>query len=158
MKVVSDTSPISYLILIGEAALIEKLFGRVLIPPAVMAELLHGAAPASVRREVAQRPQWLQVVHVSPATEDASLASLHPGEREAIQLADLIAADLVVVDERKARRAALARGHQVAGLVGLLLRGAECGFVDLEDALARLQATNFRLHPQLFELIRQRHS
>jgi predicted nucleic acid-binding protein len=156
VKVVSDTSPISYLILIGQTALVEKLFGRVLIPPAVMAELLHGGTPASVRQEVSQRPPWLEVVHVSPVAEDASLAGLHLGEREAIQLADLISADLVVVDERKARRAALARGHKVAGLVGLLLWGAQCGFVDLEDALARLQATSFRLHPHLLELIRQR--
>lgn len=156
MKVVSDTSPISYLILIGQGALVEKLFGRVLIPPAVMAELLHGAAPASVRHEISQRPPWLELVHISPAAEDASLAGLHPGEREAIQLAGLVSADLVIVDERKARRAVLTRGYKVAGLVGLLLRGAECGFVDLENALARLQATNFRLHPDLLELIRQR--
>ena len=39
--VVSDTSPINYLIRIGEIDLLPKLFGEVLIPPAVLQELQH---------------------------------------------------------------------------------------------------------------------
>ena len=49
MIAVADTSPVCYLILIGEIELPPKLFSRVLVPPAVVAELLHEDAPAAVR-------------------------------------------------------------------------------------------------------------
>jgi predicted nucleic acid-binding protein len=41
MIAVVDTSPICYLILIGEIDLLPKLFNQVLAPQAVLAELLH---------------------------------------------------------------------------------------------------------------------
>jgi predicted nucleic acid-binding protein len=43
--VVADTTPVNHLILIGQAAILGSLFGEVLIPEAVMAELRHPAAP-----------------------------------------------------------------------------------------------------------------
>jgi predicted nucleic acid-binding protein len=35
MIVVADTTPVNYLILIGEIDVLPKLYGRVVIPPAV---------------------------------------------------------------------------------------------------------------------------
>lgn len=35
VPVVCDTSPLSYLVLIGEADILESLFGEILIPPVV---------------------------------------------------------------------------------------------------------------------------
>ena len=49
MIVVADTTPINYLILIGETEVLPKLYGRVVIPPAVHEELTNSRAPASVR-------------------------------------------------------------------------------------------------------------
>lgn len=48
MIVVADTSPLNYLILIGEANLLYELYGRVLIPEAVFSELAHPIAPPAV--------------------------------------------------------------------------------------------------------------
>ena len=39
MIVIADTSPINYLILIGEIEVLSALYGRVLIPPSVREEL-----------------------------------------------------------------------------------------------------------------------
>jgi predicted nucleic acid-binding protein len=49
MLVVSDTSPITALLQIGQAGLLATLFGHVLIPPAVKHELLrfHASLPES---------------------------------------------------------------------------------------------------------------
>ncbi|HVT14666.1 MAG TPA: DUF3368 domain-containing protein [Thermoanaerobaculia bacterium] len=159
MKVVSDTSPILYLILIDEAALLGQLFQRIFIPPAVKAELLHPATPARVRREILQRPAWLdEVAHFAPSATVSLLSDLDPGERDAILLAESISADLLILDERKARRAALDRGHRVAGLLALLAQGAVRGLVDFDKALERLAATTFRLDPSLVDLVRARFS
>jgi predicted nucleic acid-binding protein len=62
----------------------------------------------------------------------------------------------VILDERKARRVALQRGHKVVGLFGLLVRGAESRLVDFDAAIGRLAATNFRLDPALIDLFRGR--
>ena len=44
MIAVADTSPICYLILIGEIDLLPKLYTEVLVPPAVVEELANGRA------------------------------------------------------------------------------------------------------------------
>jgi len=41
MIVVADTSPVNYLVLIDEIDLLPIIFGKVLIPEAVMEELQH---------------------------------------------------------------------------------------------------------------------
>lgn len=46
--VVSDTSPLHYLILIGRDSVLEKLYGQVIVPPAVLQELDHSAAPPAI--------------------------------------------------------------------------------------------------------------
>ena len=56
MIAVADTSPICYLILIGEVDLLPKLFSQVLVPEAVLAELLHEDAPSAVRSWASNPP------------------------------------------------------------------------------------------------------
>jgi predicted nucleic acid-binding protein len=50
MIVVSDTSPLNYLILIELHDLLPKLFDRILIPEAVHRELQSAAAPDPIKR------------------------------------------------------------------------------------------------------------
>lgn len=49
MIVVSDTSPLNYLVLIGADDVLPALFGQVLAPPAVLDEMQHAKAPAQVQ-------------------------------------------------------------------------------------------------------------
>jgi predicted nucleic acid-binding protein len=56
MIVVSDTSPINYLVLIELQDLLPELFQRVLIPDAVHRELQSAAAPDPIRRFLAEAP------------------------------------------------------------------------------------------------------
>jgi len=60
MIAVADTSPICYLILIGEIDLLPKLFSQVLVPEAVLAELLHKDAPPAVRSWASKQPSSWQ--------------------------------------------------------------------------------------------------
>jgi len=45
MIVVSDTSPLNYLVLIGADHVLPALFGQVVAPPAVLAELQRTKTP-----------------------------------------------------------------------------------------------------------------
>lgn len=85
MPVVSDTPTINYLILIGEERVLQHLFGQVVIPEAVRAELSATKAPRAVRQWCADPPEWLRVERVQ-VPPDSGLASLDLGEREAIAI------------------------------------------------------------------------
>lgn len=73
------------------------------------------------------------------------------GEREAISLGKELGADLMLIDDRKARRAAFERGLAVAGTINILESGSRRGLVDLAVAFDRLRATNFRIDPRLLD-------
>jgi predicted nucleic acid-binding protein len=152
MKVVSNTSPICYLLLIDQIHLLPNLFGEVFVPQAVRLELSDIAAPEEVRKWSTTPPIWLQVQTV-PSVVDLELNRLHQGEREAILLAQSIGADLMVLDEKAARQTAKARGFNITGLLGILDKGAAMGLVEVSEAVARLQKTNFRASPHLLKTL-----
>ena len=152
MIVVSDTSPLNYLILIALPDILPKLFDRVLIPEAVHRELQSTAAPDTVKRFLALAPAWLEV---RPSPEiDPALRALDSGEREVIALALAAKVDSVLLDERKGRQAARERKLWVSGTLGVIRLAAEEGLVTLADALDRLETTNFRATPRLFNSLR----
>jgi predicted nucleic acid-binding protein len=148
MIVVADTSPINYLILIKEIDLLTKMYGRVVIPPAVREELLRASAPEPVRKWIAQLPAWLEV-RAPASAPDASLAALDAGERDAIMLAGELGADQLIVDDRQGRQAAEKRGIPVIGTLGVLREGAALGFLDLRAAVKRLETTSFHIAPEV---------
>jgi predicted nucleic acid-binding protein len=97
MIVISDTSPLCYLILIDAVELLPQLYGCVIIPEAVYAELAASGSPVKVQSWINHHPSWLEVQ--SPAdTLDVILGQLDAGERAAIALAEQLQADLVLLD------------------------------------------------------------
>jgi hypothetical protein len=67
MIVVSDTSPLTVLLTVGEDALLLRLFSEVIIPTAVRDELL---------RNHAQLPEWLRVASVHNTAQAAKYSQL----------------------------------------------------------------------------------
>jgi len=155
MIVVSDTSPLNYLVLIDLQHILPDLFERILIPAAVRDELQSAGAPEPIARFMAAAPALLEIREVSEV--DPRLQQLDPGEREAITLAALSAGS-VLIDERKGRLAARERGLAVSGTLGVLDLAARRGLVNLSDALRLLEGTTFRVSPRLLRLIRARES
>lgn len=154
MTVVSNTSPLNYLVLIDHQEILPALFGHVLIPDAVWHELRSPAAPQPVKAFLETWPSWLECRIVSQAPQD--LQQLDPGEREAIALAQSVGASLVLLDEKKGRRAARDLGFVVTGTLGVLDLAARRGLVDLADALKRLERTTFRTTPRLLRHIQEK--
>lgn len=147
MTVVSNTSPLNYLVLIELQQLLPALFGRVLIPEAVLQELRSPAAPAQIGAWLDAAPDWIESrVAAEIPTE---LRQLGPGEREAIVLTESVDDGLVLLDERRALGIARQRGLAVTGTLGVLDLAAARGLVDLADAFERLARTNFRGSPRL---------
>lgn len=150
MTAVTDTSPVCYLVLIREVDLLRELFSNVLITRAVVSELLHKDAPASVRAWVANLPSWISVHENSPHL-GTGMEKLQAGERSAILLAESLKAEIVLLDEKSARRVAAERGLRVTGTLGVLGEAATRGLVDFAAAIDRLRKTNFRCSPALLK-------
>ena len=144
--VVSDTSPLHYLILCGAESILPRLFRQVVIPPTVFRELQQPNTPPPVRQWAAALPEWVAVQ--SPKKMNLKL-DVDAGELEAICLAQEIHADAVLMDDRAGRNAAIQCGLAVVGTIGLLEQAAARGLIELPPTLARLHQTNARLDPDL---------
>lgn len=153
MIVVTDTTPVNYLVLIDQVHLLRDLYGRLVLPRAVYEEMRREEAPEKVRAWAAQLPEWTEVR--AAASPDPAL-KLGAGEREAIALAEEFGADLLLVDDRKARREARRRGLTVTGTLAVLVAAAGRELVDLPEAIAALRQTTFRVPAALIEEILER--
>lgn len=140
MLVVADSSPLIVLVEIGQIDILPRLFAHVVIPPAVARELRSALRPEHISRYFATEPKWLTIRQ--PAVV-RPIARLHVGETEALSLALELHADVVLVDERKAYREAVAMRLNAIGTVRVLERAAEEGLLDLKDAFDRLKQTDF---------------
>ena len=155
MIVVSDTTPINYLVLIGQADLLWQLYQRVIIPPAVYAELQRANTPVPVKQWVVDRPEWLEV-RPTTVTLDRSQSVLDEGECEALALAEEVGADLLLIDDRQGRLEARRRNLRVIGTLGVLAEAAAEGLIDLPIVVAQLQQTSFYVSPDLWQSLLDR--
>lgn len=156
MIVVSDTTPLNYLILIGEQEVLARLFGQVLIPPAVLGELTREKTPGPVRTWAENLPDWV-TVRAPERINDALAAKLHEGELHAISLAEELRAapestlDWILVDDWDARKAAKALGLPLLGTINVLEEAAVRGLLDIDEAATKLRATNYRATPDQYQ-------
>lgn len=150
MIVISDTSPICYLLLIDQINILQVLYEGVIIPQTVADELKAVESPMAVRDWMAQPPNWLQIQALNPSRV-VELGVLDPGEREAILLAEHLKANLVILDDKAARRIAVKRGLRIIGLLGIVKDAARLGLLDLATTFADLKKVGFWVAPSLLE-------
>jgi predicted nucleic acid-binding protein len=119
--VVSDTTAITSLMKIGRAEILAVLFHEVVIPEAVRDELAEYHATL---------PRFLLVKSVADRAQvTALLKDLEAGEAEAILLAMELGADVLLIDERRGRKIAEAKGIACLGLAGALLLAKRRGVI-----------------------------
>lgn len=122
MRVVSNTSPVSNLAIVGHLDLLRRKYGRVVIPEAVRRELARLGHPEGLTRiETALDEGWLAV----EAVPDRRLLPLlryriDEGESEAIELARQTDASLLLIDDLEGRRVAAEESLPYTGLLGVL--------------------------------------
>jgi predicted nucleic acid-binding protein len=156
MIIVSNTSPINYLILVGQINLLPELFKQIIIPQEVYNELSDPAAPLPVQTWIATPPDWLRIQLVSQAS-DPIVDMLDPGERAAILLAQELNANLLLLDDMKARRIATNRGLAITGILGILDQAAAMNLIDLPTTIEHLRNTSFWASETLFQRLLDKH-
>lgn len=127
MLIVSDTSPITNLIRINKLDLLKQLYSEVVIPEKVQDELIN----YENQKEEIDKRDWIFVRTVSNSDEVRKLEEeLDAGEAEAIVLAKELDADILIIDERKGRKIAEENGLKIIGLLGVLIKAKQMGYIE----------------------------
>ena len=134
-----------YLPHLGLIDVLQSLYGRVMVPRAVVAELAEGA-----RRGIAVPDppglSWVSVESVRGTALIQLVADLGAGEREVMALATQRPGALVILDDARARRHARLLRLRLTGTLGVLLRAKERGKVAaLTPWIERLVTLGFHL-------------
>ena len=138
MVVISDTSPISNLLLIDRLDILAQILNHVIVPPAVDREI-NALEDLGVDISSYHSSQWVEILVPSNMEQvDALSQHLDLGEAEAIVLAQEIDAQLLVIDERAGTKVARSRGLTTIGLVGILLKAKERGLIPEVGAILQL--------------------
>jgi predicted nucleic acid-binding protein len=130
--VVGDSSPLITLARARYFGLLQEFYGEVIVSHEVHDKVTVAGAGLPGADEM-RRAAWIRVESVPsvPSPEiSAACAGLGAGERSVIHLTSALAADLVLIDEERARRAAKTIALNVAGSIAVLERGARLGRVD----------------------------
>jgi predicted nucleic acid-binding protein len=137
--VVSDTSCLITLTNIDELHLLQKLYGTILTTHDVATEFGGNL------------PGWIEVI--SPIDlQKQQILEFHvdKGEASAIVMALEQKADLIVLDDLKARKSAERLGLEITGTLGIIIKAKQSGEIDsIKPILKKLQSTNFRISKEL---------
>jgi predicted nucleic acid-binding protein len=149
-SVVSNTGPLIALATIGQFDLLRKLFGEILIPPAVRAEILDENTVNAVTAA-----DW---IIVRTAQDEIAVqllkGELDAGEGEAIVLARELNADLLLIDDRSARRKASAIELSTIGTLGVLLLAKKRKLIPILGPLVDdLRRAGFHMSDELYEQV-----
>ncbi len=139
MTAFSNTSPLILLDKVGHFFLLERLFQRVIISPAVDREWLRPGGYSV--------PSWLSIESLTPEAQqiaDDLRTKIDLGEAEAIALCTVKKAGWIILDDMKARHIAKSMGLQVTGTLGILTVARKKGMIPaLKPLLEMLKAHRF---------------
>ena len=158
MIVVSDTSALSALFLVGQLDLLPSLYKQVVIPPAVMGEILQLESKFGHDLSSLKNAAWVSVIPVSDVKKVRRYQRvLDEGESEAIVLVIEISADLLLIDEMRGRKVAQSEGIPHTGVLGVLLSAKSKGLLNaVRPVLNNLRSeTKFRISQKLYDFVLQ---
>ncbi|MDY6781027.1 MAG: DUF3368 domain-containing protein [Cyanobacteriota bacterium] len=155
MIVVSDTSPIANLVVVGYIDLLPQLFSSVIIPEIVYQELLANGTEHLVTRTVTAA-NWLEIRAANDRAQVTTLERdrhLDAGEANAIVLALELKATQLLIDERLGRSEAKRLGLRITGILGVLLAAKRQGLIEnVRPILDRLIGeANFWMSNRLYD-------
>jgi predicted nucleic acid-binding protein len=159
MVVLSNSTPLIYLAKMGELNLLRRLFGEVIVAEKVFEEVVVQGAGKSGSEEV-KGADWIKRMAVSDQVAVQKLREeefLDAGEAETLILALEMKADLVLLDERRARKAAAKAKVKRAGTIALILMAYQQGLVeDLPTVLKKAREKAFQINEKVFDRLKKR--
>jgi len=139
--VISDTSCIIALTNIDELRLLKELYQNLITTQQVAEEF----------GEVL--PNWIEIRNPEDQQKQKMLEfQIDKGEASAITLALEVSADLIILDDYKARQVAEKLDLKITGTLGVIIRAKNKGVISsIKPALNKLQHNNFRISEDLIK-------
>lgn len=153
--VISDSSPIMNLAIIGQLHLIQELFGEIIIPQQVWAELIVEGKGKPGTNEI-EKAKWIKVAKVKNNSLVKMLTKdLDVGESATIALAIERKANLLLLDETDARNLAEFYNLTKTGVIGILMRAKKRNLIkEIKPMLEKLRTqAHFWIKPDFYEII-----
>ena len=150
--VVADASTLIGLSRIKRLNLLRDLYGEVVIPQSVYDEVVIESKHGS---EEIKTAKYLKVEKVADSkVVELFLGYLGRGEAEALTLSKEKEADIILIDEKKARKVARRAGFEVVGVLGLLLAAKNMALIPaVKPFIEELNKQGFRLSKKVTERV-----
>lgn len=151
--VVSDSTVLIGLAKIDSLFLLKEMFQEVYVPEAVFREVTRDGWPKP-GAEAVRNASWILRKQVGDRTQVHFLMTvLEEGEAEVLVLAKEMEADLILLDEWKARKSAAKAGFSVMGVVGILIAAKRLGLIaSVGSCIEQLQREKFRLSERVVKM------
>ncbi len=151
--VMANTSPIFYLHRLDCLDILRKLYGRIIIPQAVVNELEAGKRVGEDVPEIKDY-EWIIVKEVNVPSFISIITDLGQGEAEVLALACEEKDTLVIIDDALARRIAKLRGLRLTGTAGVFLKAkAKNHITEIKPFLSKMKDVGFYLTNNLISEI-----
>lgn len=151
--VIVNTSPLFYLHRLGHLHLLEKLYGEIVIPEAVLAEIEEGEKAGEDIPKITEE-KWIKVKKVYIPAFIKMIPDLGRGEAEVLTLGCEEKNPLLIIDDALARKIANLQSFKITGTAGVLLKAKKAGYLkEINPLLARLKKTGFYLSDRLISEI-----
>ena len=157
-KIISNSSPIVGLSILGKLSLLKELFDEVFIPEAVYQEIVFGNTNAEYGKKELQEAVGrgdFTLYRVQNAELVRKLyGKLHEGELEVIIGAKELGLRFVLMDEIAARKLATQFLLRPIGVVGVLVLAKESGKIaEVKPYLEQLMEHGFHISQKLFRQV-----
>ena len=143
--VISNTSPLFYLHRLGCLDVLRKLYGKIIVPEAVVYELDMGRMQGEDTPEIADYG-WIEVRSINVPHLVRLVTDFGAGETEVLALALENPDCLAILDDRLAREVAGLHRLKITGTAGVLLKAKQAGYISaVTPLLNELGRLGFRL-------------
>lgn len=152
MTVICDSTVLIGLTKIGRIDLLKQIYKEIHIPEAVFTEVAIKGRGRSGAKEVANA-DWIHKESVKDKrTVEMFVAEMGQGEAEVLVLGKELNADWLIIDDERARTAAISAGFQIIGLAGILLLAKQLKLIpSVKSLLNELKNKNFRLSDKIYK-------
>lgn len=147
--VIVNTSPLFYLHRLGYLNVLERLYGEIVVPDAVVAELEEGEMGGEDVPKVKEY-KWIKVKKAAIPAFIKMIPDLGRGEAEVLALGCEEVEPLLIIDDALARKIAKLQTFKITGTAGVLLRAKKEGyFKEIKPILNRLKEIGFYITDKL---------
>lgn len=148
-NVIVNTSPIFYLHRLRLLEILEKLYGTIIVPSAVINELEQGKVQGEDVPDL-HVLSWVKIQQAKTHEFLKLVPDLGSGETEVLTLGLENPESLIIIDDYLARHIAELQGLKFTGTAGILLKAKYKGYIlSVSDILTQLTNLGFRISDKL---------